>query len=105
MKINVFVTHNNNQQLDDAERFLMDGGKIYSFTEGRKNIFHLDTLQREIKQVFDKMSPNDYLLIAGNLVISSVVTALVYSEFKKVKVLIWNYNDKQYVQETIDFLN
>ena len=43
----------------------------------------------------EKMNPNDYLLIAGNLVISCLVTALIYEKFKKVKVLIWNYNEKK----------
>ena len=101
--INVFCTHNNNQDMEDAKRFLRDDGKIYSFVDGRKNIFHFDTLKKEIDQIFELMQPNDYLLIAGNLVISSLVTALVYERFKRVKVLIWNYNEKKYVEEVIDF--
>ena len=101
--VNVYVTHNNNQRLDAAERFLQGNGKMYNFTEGRKNIFHFDTLIREIDTVMKTMSPNDYLLIAGNLVISSIVTAYVYDQFKRVKCLVWNYNEQEYIEEVLNF--
>ena len=101
--ISIFIAHNNGQDTEDARRFLRGDGKMYSFAEGRKNIFHFDSLTREIKQIFKMMSPYDYLLISGNIVISSLVTALVYSEFKKVKCLVWNHHDKMYIEKAIDF--
>jgi len=101
--VSIFITHNNGQDTEDARRFLQGDGKFYSFAEGRRNIFHFDSLNREIKQIFKMMSPYDYLLISGNIVISSLVTALVYSEFKRVKVLIWNHHEKEYVVRAIDF--
>ena len=101
--ISVFITHDNLQDTEDAKRFLRGNGKMYSFAEGRKNIFHFETLNREFKQIFKTMSPYDYLLIGGNIVISSLVSALVYSEFQKVKVLVWNYHEKMYIEKVIDF--
>ena len=103
MNVNVFVTHSNNQDLSKANKFLRGDGKIIPFIVGRKNIFHLDTLKREIDQVFQEMQPNDYLLLAGNMVITSVVVAYVYEHFKNIKILLWDYNNLEYVEEKLNF--
>ena len=78
-------------------------GNCNPFIVGRKNIFRTDSLTREIKQIFKQMNPQDYLLFSGNGVISSFVTALVYSEFQKVKILLWDNRTQNYVEEILDF--
>ena len=99
---NVFIAHDNGQDTRDASRYLEDGGKIYKFAEGRKNVFHLDTLTREISEVFKKMQPNDCLLLGGNVIINSIVTAIVCAEFTAVNMLLWNYNNRGYILEVFD---
>ena len=102
-KINVFVTHDNGLDLSDSKRFCQGGGEVIPFVEGRRNIHKTDILQREILDTFKKMQPSDYLLIAGNAAICALVMSLVYSEFGRVKTLTWEYKDRCYVENLIDF--
>jgi len=104
MKINIYATNIYGHNVDDAKRFLIDGGEIIAVTEGRQNIFNTDSQLRHIESVLEDMKPQDYLLIAGNAVVAGMITALVCRKFGYLKLLIWDGRIPAYVERLVKYV-
>lgn len=89
----IWVTNWDQQDVSDAKRF----GSVVNVTEGKVDVFKLDRLASQVKDIIDKMSrPGDYIVPCG----SSVVTGLVMTYFARkhgaVRLLIFSHRDKKY---------
>ena len=103
MKINVYCTNVFGHDISKADEFIKDGGGVINITEGRINIFKTDSLERKIKGSLKDMVDTDLILIAGNAVVASLVCAYVSYIFGVLNVLIWDNNESNYVERTINY--
>ncbi len=96
----VYVT-NDHKEMDfsSAEKF----GEIVRISDGRINIHHTHNLVRLIENETADFNPaEDYILIAGNQVVSSITMAiLAATHHLPLKVLLWDWNQKVYLERAI----
>ncbi len=96
----VFVT-NDHKQMDfsSAEKF----GDIVRVSDGRINIHHTNNLVKLIEVATKDFNPaEDYILIAGNQVVSSITMAIIAAtHLLPLKVLLWDWNQKVYLERAI----
>ena len=98
---NIFVTNYIDFDLDDAWQYAEKGGSILPITKGRINIFNVDNLIRKIKAKLVQMTTDDWLIISGNPVVSSLVCSLVAQRFGKINLLLWDARNRAYVPRKV----
>lgn len=101
MKTNVFVTNYVDFDLDDAWRFASKGGSIIPITKGKINIFNVESLLRKIKTSLVQMEADDWVVISGNPVVSSLVCSHISQKYKKINLLLWDARNRCYVPRKV----
>ena len=100
MKTNVFVTNYVDFDLDDAWRFA-ENGSIIPITKGKINIFNIESLLRKIKTSLVEMTADDWVIISGNPVVSTLVCSHISQKFKKMNLLLWDARNRCYVPRKV----
>ena len=100
MKTNVFVTNYVDFDLDDAWRFA-ENGSIIPITKCKINIFNIESLLRKIKTSLVEMTADDWVIISGNPVVSTLVCSHISQKFKKMNLLLWDARNRCYVPRKV----
>ena len=98
---NVFITNYVDFDLDDAWKFIEKKGSIIPITKGRINIFNIDNLVRKIKEKLVEITEDDWVIISGNPVVSSLVCSLIIQKFGKMNLLLWDARNRNYVPRKV----
>ena len=73
-------------------------GELVPITEGQVNIFHTDRLIANIKEklLAENATREDFLLLSGNALVSSLVLHEWLKKFGKARLLIYNAVSRDY---------
>jgi|TARA_Y100000034_G_C6650607_1_gene284717 hypothetical protein len=101
-QVNVYVTnYTENYDIRPALDHVRGGGKLLPVTRGKINIFQTEELVRKIDTVVMQMDKDDWVLISGNTVVSSLVVAKVYDVFGHINLLLWDSREKSYAPRIV----
>ncbi len=86
------VNYNAGHDYSTAKRH----GDLVRLTEGDVNIFATDRLLTRLNQALRGATPDDCLLLSGNVVLNSLAVALWIRRFPQIRLLIYDSRDKRY---------
>ena len=88
------------QTYSKADRF----GEIDTLTEGRVNIFSIDTVVKHMTDKLKDAKEHDYILVSGYAILNGIAMHYFLKNFGKAKLLIWEGNNDRYTVLTlVDF--
>lgn len=89
----VFITNHSGNNYEKAKKY----GDLKNVTHGRQNVFKMQALLSDVVKVIRKSDSDDYLLISGSAVVSSLCTMTWFYMHHRCKVLIFDAGDNDYV--------
>lgn len=100
---NIYVTHyvEDRFDLNPALDYLSGDGEIKIIMRGQVNPFNLSQAVTKIKEEVQTFTEDDWLILSGNIVISSLVTAIVSEKFPVLNLLIWDSRKRDYIARRI----
>lgn len=93
----VWVPNSSKHDLTAAEKF----GIVRVVISGIANPFDLPLLGGQITDALAEFKPDDYLLLAGNLVVNVMAVAHLLAKLPKIKLLIFNAKERVYYDRVI----
>jgi len=93
----VYITNKSGHDFSPAEKF----GDIIFLSEGRINQYQVARVYREYADILKDSSPEDYILITGLSLMSSVASAIMARKHGRVNWLQFHAQTKDYKSRTI----
>ncbi len=103
-KKRAFIINFSDQGLGNVRNFV---DEIISITQGKVNIFNVDDIQYNVKQVFADYNFNpkeDIIILNGHIHLVFIVAKVIYQNyrFKETHFLLWDSVNRKYLRK--DFL-
>jgi len=105
---NIYITNSFNYDFSKAKKYFSGSGKFITITSGRINIEKVKNLTISISSAIEDITIDDYLLLSGNIVVCSIVAALVFEKLGVLNLLIWDARKNCYFNRTVnhtDYIN
>jgi len=94
----VYVVNQSCHDFSKAEVF----GKVTFLTTGSINRYATSKMFREFEKELKESAPEDYILISGMTIMSSIACAMFARKHKRLNLLLWKSRDKDYMERVIN---
>jgi len=95
-KSNIYVTNERDYDLESASRFLKNGGKFFNLTSGSVSVFRTQEILDAMREKLKAILPEDWLLISGSGVVSSLAIKALSERVTSCRLLIWDSTEREY---------
>ena len=100
--MDIWVTHSIERfDLNTATKFLEPGKTFKVVFEGNMNSSQPQKYFPKIKETVDSMAKEDFLLIVGSPIVSSLWCSVFYRRFHRLNLLIWDAVEQKYVKRSL----
>lgn len=89
----VFITNFGGHNFNPARQY----GILVPLTKGNINPVQTDRVLVDMLDVLKDSTENDYLLLSGHPVTIIIATSIMFTFHEKVKFLVWNKYNTEYV--------
>ena len=94
----VFVVNKSCHDFSKAESY----GKIIFLTTGSVNRYATSAMFREFEKELKNSNPDDYILVSGMTIMSTIAGAMFARKHKRLNLLVWKSRDKDYEEKIIN---
>ena len=101
MKSKIYVINRAAHDYSGAERW----GKLVYLSDGPVNRYATNKIYRAFEDVLSESSPEDYILLTGLTVMSSIATAIFAHKHSRLNLLIFRPNTHTYAERRLVFKN
>lgn len=101
MKNKIYVINRASHDYSGAERW----GELVYLSDGSVNRYATNKIYRIFEDVLSESSPNDYILLTGLTVMSSIATAIFAHKHSQLNLLIFRPNTHTYAERRLVFKN
>lgn len=89
----VYITNFGGHNFNPAKQY----GTLVPLTRGNINPVQTDRILVDMLDVLKDSTENDYLLLSGHPVTIIIATSIMFTFHEKVKFLVWNKYNTEYV--------
>lgn len=97
MTSKVFVPSEGSHDYTKAAQY----GELTVLLDGKVNVFASDALFKDIKNGLEQSSPDDSIILSGNMLAAAMAFHVLMDRHGKVNVLIYSFKNEEYEIRTI----
>ena len=94
----VFIVNQSCHDFSKAEKF----GKLTFLSSGSVNRYATSKMFRAFEDEIKKSEKEDYILLSGMTIMSSIACAMFARKHKRLNLLLWKSRDKDYMERIIN---
>ena len=93
----VWVSADSSHDVSMAKSF----GEVVTVVPGKVNVFGSDSLKKQVYEVLKDSKPDEYVILAGNMLASALVYEAMMNYHGVVNVLIFSFSQNKYEVRSI----
>lgn len=97
--LKVWIVNSSGHDFQKARKF---SDELIPLTNGRVNIFNTERLVEEFRGKMSNYEEEDWLLLSGNAVLNVIASNVVLEKYDKLKLLLYDVINKEYVPREIN---
>ena len=101
MKSKIYVINRASHDYSGAERW----GELVYLSDGPVNRYATNKIYRTFEDVLSESSPEDYIILTGLTVMSSIATAIFAHKHSRLNLLIFRPNTHTYAERRLVLKN